>query len=97
MRKTVAAGLVGVMMAVAAANVAGHVAGSTTIGVPASEITTLTHGWTAKKQILGKPVYNDQSERVGEVDDIIIGGRSPGRWTGRHLASDRPDGGLSDL
>jgi hypothetical protein len=97
MRKTVVAGLMGVMMVVAAANVAGQVSGSTTIGVPATEITTLTHGWSAKKQILSKPVYNDQSERVGEVDDIIISGRSPGRWTGRHLASDRPDGGLSDL
>jgi hypothetical protein len=66
------AGFMGVMMAVAAVNVAAQVAGSTTIGVPATEITTLTHGWSAKKQILGKPVYNDQSERVGEVNDIIV-------------------------
>jgi PRC-barrel domain len=72
MRKTVVAGFMGVMMAVAAVNVAAQVAGSTTIGVPATEITTLTHGWSAKKQILGKPVYNDQSERVGEVNDIIV-------------------------
>ena len=57
MRNTVVAGFMGVMMVVAAANVAGQVAGSTTIGVPATEITTLTHGWSAKKQILGKPVY----------------------------------------
>jgi hypothetical protein len=57
MRKTVVAGFMGVMMGVAAANVAGQVAGSTTIGVPATEITTLTHGWSATKQILGKPVY----------------------------------------
>jgi hypothetical protein len=66
------AGLIGVMMAVATVNVAAQVAGTTTIGVPATEITTLTHGWSAKKQILGKPVYNDSSERVGEVDDIIV-------------------------
>jgi sporulation protein YlmC with PRC-barrel domain len=72
MRKTVVAGFMGVMMAVAAVNVAAQVAGSTTIGVPATELTTLTHGWSAKKQILGKPVYNDQSERVGDVDDIIV-------------------------
>jgi hypothetical protein len=72
MRNTVVAGFMGVMMAVAAVNVAAQVAGSTTIGVPATELTTLTHGWSAKKQILGKPVYNDQSERVGEVDDIIV-------------------------
>ena len=72
MRNTVVAGLMSVMMAIAAVNVAAQVAGSTTLGVPAGEITTLARGWSAKKQILGKPVYNDQNERVGDVDDIII-------------------------
>jgi hypothetical protein len=72
MRNTVVAGLMGVMLAVAAVNVAAQVAGKTTLGVPATEITTLTRGWSAKKQILGKPVYNDHNERVGDVDDIII-------------------------
>jgi PRC-barrel domain protein len=72
MRNTVVAGLMGVMMAVAAVNVAAQVAGQTTLGVPATEITTLTRGWSAKKQILDKPVYNDNNERVGDVDDIII-------------------------
>jgi len=72
MRHTVVAGLMSVMMAVATVNVAAQVAGSTTLGVPATEITTLAHGWSAKKQILGKPVYNDHNERVGDVDDIII-------------------------
>jgi hypothetical protein len=72
MRKTVVVGLMGVMMAVAAGNVAAQVAGSTTIGVPATEITTLTKGWSAKNQILGKLVYNEQDEQVGQVDDIIV-------------------------
>jgi sporulation protein YlmC with PRC-barrel domain len=60
------------MMAVAAGNVAAQVAGSTTIGVSPDEVKTLARGWSAKKQILGKPVYNDQDERVGEVEDLII-------------------------
>lgn len=72
MRKTVVVGLMGVIMAVAAGNVAAQVAGSTTIGVPATEITTLTKGWSAKNQILGKLVYNEQDEKVGQVDDIIV-------------------------
>jgi len=72
MRKTVVAGLLGMMMTVAAGKVAAQVAGSTTIGVPATEITTIAHGWSAKKQILGKPVYNEQNEKVGQVDDIIV-------------------------
>jgi len=72
MRKTVVAGLIGLMIAVAAVSVAAQVAGSTTIGVSPDEVKTLARGWSAKKQILGKPVYNDHDERVGEVDDIII-------------------------
>ena len=72
MHNTVVAGLLSLMMAVAAVNVAAQVAGSTTLGVPATEITSLAHGWSAKKQILGKPVFNDHNERVGDVDDIII-------------------------
>ena len=73
MRNTVVAGLLSLMMAIATVDVAAQVAGSTTtLGVPATEITTLARGWSAKKQILGKPVYNDQNEKVGEVDDIII-------------------------
>ena len=59
-------------MAAAAVPVAAQVAGSTTIGVSPDEVKTLTRGWSAKKQILGKPVYNDQDERVGEVEDLII-------------------------
>jgi sporulation protein YlmC with PRC-barrel domain len=72
MRNVIVAGLMGLLMAVAAVNVAAQVVGQTTLGVPATEITTLTRGWSAKKQILDKPVYNDNNERVGEVDDIII-------------------------
>jgi sporulation protein YlmC with PRC-barrel domain len=72
MRNTVLAGLMGVMMAVAAVDVAAQVAGSTTTGVTAEELKTIALGWSAKKQILGKPVYNDKDEKVGDVDDLII-------------------------
>jgi sporulation protein YlmC with PRC-barrel domain len=72
MRKTIVAGLMGILMAVAAGQVAAQVAGSTTIGVPATELTTLTRGWSAKKQILDKSVLNEQNEKVGEVVDIIV-------------------------
>jgi len=72
MRNTIIAGLIGVMMAVAAVGVAAQVAGSTTTGVTVEEIKTIALGWSAKKQILGKPVYNDKDEKVGEVDDLII-------------------------
>ncbi len=29
-------------------------------------------GWSAKKQILGKDVYNDSNQKIGIVDDLII-------------------------
>ena len=34
----------------------------------------VTLGWSAKRQILGQPVFNDQNERVGSVEDVIVGG-----------------------
>ena len=54
MRKTMIAGCIGVIMAVAAGRAGAQVAGSRAFGVPAEEITTLTHGVSAKKQILDK-------------------------------------------
>ena len=71
MYKTVVSRL-GVMMILAAVNAAAQVAGTMTIGVPATELTTLTKGWSAKNQILGKLVYNEKDEKVGQVDDIIV-------------------------
>ena len=42
------------------------------IGVSADELVTVAKGWSAKNQIMGKDVYNDKSEKVGVVDDLII-------------------------
>ena len=36
------------------------------------ESREVTNGWSAKRSILGQPVYNDKDERVGWVDDIIV-------------------------
>src|SRR4029453_15488634 len=72
MRNTIIAALMGVIMAVAAGDVAGQGAGSTTTGVTVEELKTIALGWSAKKQILGKSVYNDKDEKVGDVDDLII-------------------------
>jgi sporulation protein YlmC with PRC-barrel domain len=72
MRNTEVAGLIGVMLAVATMDVAAQVTGSTTLGASTEKIKTLAQGWSAKKQRLDKPVYNEGDERVGEVNDIII-------------------------
>jgi sporulation protein YlmC with PRC-barrel domain len=49
-----------------------EVTGSTLLGVSVAELRDVTLGWSAKRTILGQPVYNDQNERVGSVDDIIV-------------------------
>jgi uncharacterized protein YrrD len=32
----------------------------------------VTSGWSAKRKILGQPVFNDKNERIGSIDDIIV-------------------------
>jgi hypothetical protein len=49
-----------------------QVAGSTVIGVEAAELRDVATGWSAKRQVLGALIYNDQDERIGNIDDIII-------------------------
>ena len=54
-----------------AASSLAQVAGSTAVGVTVVEMEVAL-GWSAKKQILGKTVFNESHETVGRVDDIII-------------------------
>ena len=49
-----------------------QVAGSTLLAVSVTEAREVADGWSAKRQILGHAVYNDSSEKIGAVDDIII-------------------------
>src|SRR5208282_4369612 len=63
--------LIGILMLLPVAAPA-QVAGSTVIGVAAAEMRDVTYGWSAKRQVLGKPVYNEKNERIGVIDDIII-------------------------
>jgi len=52
-----------------AAQVAG---GSTTVGVDVVESTQLAMGWSVKKSLMGKTIYNDAGDKVGNVEDLII-------------------------
>ena len=51
---------------------AAQVAGSTRLGVAVEEMKTVAFGWSAKKQVLGQPVYNEQNQKVGTIADLII-------------------------
>jgi sporulation protein YlmC with PRC-barrel domain len=70
--RIVAAMAVTAVILMSAASAGAQVAGSTTIGVTKEEIKAVMEGWSAKKAILGKAVYNDKNEKIGTIDDLII-------------------------
>src|SRR5262249_24293198 len=37
-----------------------------------SELREVATGWSAKKQILGKDVYNPNGEKIGSITDLIV-------------------------
>ena len=49
-----------------------QVAGIQPLSVTIEQSQVLMRGWSVKKSVLGKSVYNDQSEKVGEVKDLIV-------------------------
>jgi sporulation protein YlmC with PRC-barrel domain len=51
---------------------AGSVAQTAGYKISTAEMKEVTSGWSAKKQILGKSVYNDTGDKIGEVDDLIV-------------------------
>ena len=56
-----------------AAPVAAQVAGgTTTFETSITESTTLAIGWSVKNTLMGKTIYNDAGQKVGEVEDLII-------------------------
>jgi sporulation protein YlmC with PRC-barrel domain len=60
------------MILSAATGVNAQVAGSSTLGVTTEEMKVVMVGWSAKKKILGKSVYNDSKQKIGTIDDLII-------------------------
>ena len=49
---------------------AAQTAGSTLISK--EQLREVSTGWSAKKQILGKDVYNEAGEKVGDINDLIV-------------------------
>jgi hypothetical protein len=45
---------------------------SQTVGVSKDEQKVVTTGWSVKKDIMDKAVYNDSNEKIGSVDDLIV-------------------------
>src|ERR1700710_62834 len=52
----------------------GHaqVAGAQPLGVSVEESAAIVAGWSVRKSIMDKPVFNEKGERVGIIHDIIV-------------------------
>jgi sporulation protein YlmC with PRC-barrel domain len=71
--KTVGVLLISCALALVPAQHSGaQTAGSTTLGVAVEELKVVAVGWSVKKQILGKTVYNENNQKVGRIDDLIV-------------------------
>ena len=70
MRTMVLVAIVSLVIAAGAADSAAQTAGSTLIST--EQLREVATGWSAKKQILGKDVYNDAGEKIGDINDLIV-------------------------
>jgi sporulation protein YlmC with PRC-barrel domain len=62
--------MVSLVIAAGAADSAAQTAGSTLIST--EQLREVATGWSAKKQILGKDVYNETGEKIGDINDLIV-------------------------
>ena len=53
-------------------NAYAEVVGASVIGVTVSEVAEIATGWSVKKSIMGKTIYNEKGDKIGSVDDLII-------------------------
>jgi len=49
-----------------------QVAGTQPLSVTVEQSQALLQGWSVKKSILGKAVYNDQNEKIGSIRDLVV-------------------------
>ena len=61
-----------VLLTGATTSISQQVVGSTQLGVAVAELRDVATGWSAKRQVLGKTVFNDGGDGIGKVDDIIV-------------------------
>lgn len=47
-------------------------ADSKNLSVSQQEMKLVDRGWSVKKDMMGKSVYNDKNEKIGDVNDLIF-------------------------
>ena len=76
LKKKVSKGVTTVGVAAALALVAPsaylQAASSKTLSVSQQEMNLAEKGWSGKKDIMGKAVYNDNNDKIGDVNDVIF-------------------------
>jgi sporulation protein YlmC with PRC-barrel domain len=58
-------------LSVIATDISVHAAGNK-VGVTKDQMKTLSRGWSVKDKIMGKSVYNENKEKIGTIDDLIV-------------------------
>ncbi len=74
---------VGIAAAVSlgAAGVQAQTASSQTkLGVTEQETRAAERGWSAKKNFMDKAVYNDNNEKIGSIDDLVMSRNRSGTY-----------------
>jgi PRC-barrel domain len=51
---------------------AAQVVGQQAIGITVAETDAILSGWSVKRSILRKPVFNQDAEKIGTVYDIVV-------------------------
>jgi sporulation protein YlmC with PRC-barrel domain len=58
--------------AVTAQGAAAQVVGQQPIGITVAEADAILSGWSVKRSILRKPVFNDNADTIGTIYDIVV-------------------------
>ena len=72
MRRATVLGWALVLLVVSTTAAHAQVGRSSVLGVSVEEMRNVALGWSVRRQILGRTVFNEKNEKVGVVDDLII-------------------------
>jgi len=72
LNKMLAAIGVAVALSLGAAGVYAQAQRSHVVGVTKDDQKVVATGWSLKKDIMDKAVYNDNDEKIGSVEDLIV-------------------------